>query len=90
MTLLEAAGVPGEMILVQSASTITRLNAVQSSKLLSDFRATITHSAPSSVLDGYRSISIRDDVGERGRKNSLLLDSRVDLESSRMELFSIC
>ena len=52
MIFLEAAGVPGEMILVQSASTITRLNAVQSSKLLSDFRATITHSAPSSVLDG--------------------------------------
>lgn len=29
MIFLEAAGVPGEMILVQSASTITRLNAVQ-------------------------------------------------------------
>ena len=52
MTFPEAADVPGEMILVQSASTITRLNAVQSSKLLLDFRETITHSAPSSVLDG--------------------------------------
>ena len=35
---LEAAGVPGEMILVESASTSTRLNAVQSAKLLSDLR----------------------------------------------------